>query len=153
MIYIYYEVKDCIKLTHYHNISLQDIRQNHCRSCSPTIILRSKVGLNWLIIQMNDFHPSIREIHWTVKLRSLWPAFILRSKVVTHWFIIQKSDVHPSRYKAKSLDHEIRITVTYIYIQAKLEKLHHTGSLSKSLTVIHQIYSSRSKVKSPDHEM
>ena len=97
MSYKYFEVK--------HRVILAHIRQNHWtmnyRSQCPTNILRSNIGLSWLIIPKYGVHISnslqvIRQNHWTMKYRSQWPTFILRSNVMSYWLIIPKFDVHIS---------------------------------------------------------
>ena len=85
---------------------------------------RAKAALHWLIIKKYNVHTSsslqvLRPIPWTMNYRSQVQVYIyfeVRRRVIqTH---NPKEDVQPlkySRYKAKSLDHEIQITVTYIY--------------------------------------
>ena len=91
----------------------------------PTFIFRSNGVSYWLIIPKYGVHTSnslqdIRQNHWTMKYRSQWLTFILRSNIgsYTHnpevWCSYMKES---SRYKAKSLDYEIYVTVTYIYFE------------------------------------
>ena len=102
--------------THPSN-SLRDIRQNHWTmkymSQWPIFILRSNVGSYWPIIWKYDVHTSsslqdIRQNHWTIKYRSLWPTLFWGRVILTHnpkeWCSYTKQS---SRYKAKSVDHEI----------------------------------------------
>ena len=111
--------------------SLQDIRQNNWtmkyRSQWPTFILRLNVVSYWLMIPKYDVHTSnrlqhIRQNHWTIKYGSQWPTFILRSNVGSYWLTIPSMMfIHQSsRYKAKSLDHEMQVTVAYIYFEVTL---------------------------------
>ena len=80
-----------------------------------------------LIIPKNAVHTlnglqDIRQNHWTIKYGPWQPTFILRSNVGSHTHNpkVRCSFIKwSSRYKAKSVDHEIQVTVTYIYFQVK----------------------------------
>ena len=72
---------------------------------------------------------DIRQNHWTMKYRSHRPTFIFMSNVGSYRPIIPKYDVHTSRCYAKSQDHEIQVTVTYIYFEVKCVILTHYPKL------------------------
>ena len=65
----------------------------------------------------------MRHNHWTMKYRSQWTYYILRSPV-SHMELISKvwysSIKTSSRYKGYSIDHEIWVTITYLYIEVTL---------------------------------
>ena len=97
-----------------HQISLQQIRQNHWtmeyRSQWPTLILRSNVGSYWFILPKYDVHTSnslldIRKNHWTVKYRCCWPSLHdpqvhvtrlshVRPTIYISWFRNRKVEKH-----------------------------------------------------------
>ena len=86
--------------------------------------------------------------HWTVKYRSVWPKFILRSK--THFPKVWHSSIkYYLRCKAKSLDCEKKVTMTYIFFLVKGRT---------TMTHYHTVwqlpikYYLRYKTKSMDHE-
>ena len=105
--------------------SLQDIIQNQWsmkyRLQWPTSILRSNVGSYWFIILNKDVHTSnslqdIRQNHRTMKYRSVtYINFEVKRRVLLiHtpkvWCTYIKQS---SRCKAKSLDREIQVMLTF----------------------------------------
>ena len=114
------------------SVGLQEIRQNHWTikygSWRHTFILRSNVGSHRLITSKSDVHTSnglqdIKRNHWTMKYGSRRPTFILGSNDGSHGLIFKVRYSYikwSSRYKAKSLDHEIWDTTTYIYFRSNV---------------------------------
>ena len=109
----------------YISNSLQGMRQNHWTmkysSQSPTFILRCSIKSYWLVspryhVKTSNNLQDKRQNHWTMKYRSQWSTFFW-GQAWSHsdslprgiMFIHQKS----SKYKAKSLNHEIRVTHFY----------------------------------------
>ena len=105
-----------------------------CRSLWPIWILKSNVLSYRLAIQKNRVYISnliqdIKQNHWTMKYRSLtYVNFKIKLQVIlTHnqkvWYLYLKyssgykahplDDENSSEYKAKLLDHEILVMLTF----------------------------------------
>ena len=79
------------------------------RSQWPTKNMRSLAVWNWTSTYLLDRARDIKQNHWTMKYRSHWPTNSMRSLTVSDWISIQ-SVMHSC---AKSLAHEILVTMTY----------------------------------------
>ena len=136
--YIYFEVKRRVtpliiwKYDVHTSNGLQDIKQNHWTmqygSQWPTFTLKSNIGSQQFIIPKYDVHTSnglqdVRQNPWTTKHGSQQPKFMFEVKrrvTRTHNLKVRCSYIKwSSRYKAKSLDHAIWVTATYIYFEIK----------------------------------
>ena len=107
MIYIYFEVKCHITLTHNPKIWCSYIKivfKILGKITGPRNIGYSNLYLfssQTSIIRQYNGHTSnslqdMRQNHWTMKYRSQWPAFIFRSNAGSYRLIIRKHDVHIS---------------------------------------------------------
>ena len=117
------------------------MKQNHWtikyRSLTYTYLMRSIFVSHWSIIQTTMFiHQIILKI--LSNITTLWnighaDLYLLWGQSFGHTVSLSENMtlIHQIvlRYKTKSLDHEIKVTVTYIYFEVK----RHTDSYSQSI--------------------